>query len=65
MFDKTKTAETKIPKLGTGIVHHDTPRPPSNENLYSPYNGSSIGLTKIDVKKSYVNKAIMTMDISY
>jgi len=22
--DKTKTAETKITKLGTGIVHHDT-----------------------------------------
>ena len=22
--DKTETAETKITKLGTGIVHHDT-----------------------------------------
>ena len=22
--DKTKTAETKLTKLGTGIVHHDT-----------------------------------------
>ena len=22
--DKTKTAETRITKLGTGIVHHDT-----------------------------------------
>jgi len=22
--DKTKTAETKITKLGTGTVHHDT-----------------------------------------
>jgi len=27
--DKTKTAETKITKLGTGIVHHDTS--PTNE----------------------------------
>jgi len=24
LHDKTKTAETKITKLGTGIVHHDT-----------------------------------------
>jgi len=23
-YDTTKTAETKITKLGTGIVHHDT-----------------------------------------
>ena len=29
--DKTKTAETKIAKLGTGIVHHDTS--PTNEGL--------------------------------
>jgi len=27
--DKTKTAETKIAKPGTGIVHHDTS--PTNE----------------------------------
>ena len=27
--DKTKTAETKIAKLGAGIVHHDTS--PTNE----------------------------------
>jgi len=27
--DKTKTTETKIAKLGTGIVHHDTS--PTNE----------------------------------
>jgi len=29
LHDKTKTAETKIAKLGTGIVYHD-PRPPIN-----------------------------------
>ena len=29
LHDKTKTAETKIVKLGTGIIHHDTS--PSNE----------------------------------
>ena len=28
--DKTKTAETKIAKLGTGIVHHNTS--PTNEH---------------------------------
>ena len=29
--DKTKTAETKVAKLGTGIVHHGTS--PANEYL--------------------------------
>jgi len=24
VFDKTKTAESKITKLGTGLIHHDT-----------------------------------------
>ena len=31
--DKIKTAETKITKLGTGIVNHDTS--PTNEQRYS------------------------------
>ena len=30
---KTKTAETKIPKLGTGIVHHDISPPTINIRL--------------------------------
>ena len=42
--DKTKTAETKITKLGTEIVHHDT----SLTNHQSPMNirsfGSRLGL---------------------
>jgi len=48
--DKTKTAETKIAKLGTGIVHHDTS--PTTVNIRSKVKGQGHRVIKCKRRSS-------------